>query len=182
MTPAVLDAFTHVLGDFTSTKSILKNNHPTVPLINPATGEVTNPNYPKNTPDHIFVQGELASGALASISFRKVAKPVDELGLRWLISGTKGEIEVTMPEGHVQQSPMGRTIRLRSGKEGEAQVVPWEDTSEGEHITGVPQVGENTARMYEDYATGGNGLMDFEGATRTHRLLNQILKESGYKY
>ena len=64
--------------------------------------------HPKTAPDHILVQGELANGALASISFRKARKPVDALGLRWLITGTKGELEVTFPEEYGAEHLAGK--------------------------------------------------------------------------
>lgn len=177
----VLDAFTHVLGDFSTTNTTLINNHPTVPLLDMTTGQVANPAAPKNTPDHIFLNGRLASGAAASITVRKTTKPVDELGLRWLISGTKGEIEVTMPEDHIQQAPSGRKIRLRREK-GDVEVFEFENVQEPDHIKKTGQVGENTARLYEDIATGKSGLADFEEATRLHRLLDRMIKESGYQW
>lgn len=181
LTTTVLDAFVHILGDFGTTNAILINNHPSVPLLSMTTGEIVNPAAPKNTPDHIFINGRLQSGAAASITVRKTTKPVDDLGLRWLISGTKGEIEVTMPEDHIQQAPAGRKIRLRREKE-EAEVFEFGNVEEPEHIKKVSQTGVNTARLYENVANGKEGVADFEQATNLHRLLETVIKESGYKW
>jgi hypothetical protein len=53
---------------------------------------------PKTTSDTAFLQGKLASGAVASINFRHAfGDAVDNVRLRWLITGTEGEIEVTDP-------------------------------------------------------------------------------------
>lgn len=169
------------MGDFAVSNAVLINNHPTVPLLDMATGEVVNPAAPRNTPDHIFINGRLESGVAASITVRKTTKPVDELGLRWLISGTKGEIEVTMPEDHIQQAPLGRKIRLRREKE-DVELYEFEKPQEPEHLTNAAHIGQNTARLYEDIATGQDDLADFQQATRLHRLLDKIVKESGYKW
>lgn len=177
----VLDAFIRVLGDFATTNTILINNHTTVPLVSMATGEVVNPSASKNTPDHIFINGKLESGAGASITVRKTTKPVDELGMRWLISGTKGEIEVTMPEDHFQMSSIGRKIRLRREKE-DVEVFEFGSMEEPGYIKSASQSGKNTARLYEDIATGKDDFADFEEATRLHRLLDRMIKESGYKW
>lgn len=181
LTVVVLDAFIHVLGDFEETNTILVNNHPHVPLISMSTGEVVNPSAPKNTPDHIFINGKLQSGAVASVTVRKTTKPVDELGLRWLISGTNGEIEITMEEDHLQQAPPGRKIRLRREKE-EVDVFEFGSVEEPGYISSVAQTGINTARVYEDIATGKDGFADFKQATDLHRLLDKMVKESGYTW
>jgi len=47
------------------------------------------------------VQGELNSGAVVSVNFRRIPfglKTVDHTGLRWVITGTEGEVELTTPE------------------------------------------------------------------------------------
>jgi hypothetical protein len=58
-------------------------------------GNVVEKAHPKTTPDQIFIQGTLESGAVVSINYRDVpsGKTVHELGIRWIITGTEGEIE-----------------------------------------------------------------------------------------
>lgn len=157
----------------------MKNHHPSIALVDPSNGQVIDAAYPKSTPDHVFVQGELESGAIASLSFRKTPKPVDGLGMRWLISGTKGEIEVTMPEDHLQMPNSDKTIQIRVDK-GEVQNITWGEEQEPEHVLQVMYPGTNTARTYEDYATGGSGVVNFAEATTTHRLLDRIQRAAGY--
>jgi predicted dehydrogenase len=157
---------------------VVKNFNPVVPLINVKTGEISNPAHPRDTPDHYFVQGELESGAVASIAFRKAQKAVDDVGLRWFITGTKGELELTMPEDHYQQNPAGRSIRLRVGKE-DVQEIPFEENVP-EYIKAVPHPGASTAWLYEDYAEGSEGAVDFADSVKTHKLLDRILREGKY--
>ena len=143
-----------------------------------ATGEVVDPAFPKTCPDHTLIQGVLESGAVASITFRKAKKPVDGLGLRWLITGTEGEIEVTLPEDHLQMGPEGRELRLRV-KDGEVQKVEFNST-ESDHVLKVPYPGTNSARIYEQFAEGTGDLADFEAALKTHKLLERIARDGKY--
>jgi hypothetical protein len=77
-------------------------------------------NHTKTAPDHVLVQGILESGALASISFRTVASTVDNVGIRWLISGAEGEIEVTTPQMSWQIRSPGWNLKIKNGM-GEAK-------------------------------------------------------------
>ncbi|CAM1510623.1 Fc.00g009580.m01.CDS01 [Cosmosporella sp. VM-42] len=173
-----LDAFTSVLGDFETIQSTLKNHNPTVTTVKMATGEVVDTAFPKSAPDHTFIQGVLESGAVASITFRKAKKPVDGLGLRWLITGTEGEIEVTLPEDHLQMGPEGRALRLRI-KDGDVQKVEFA-TAEPDHIQKVAYPGTNSARIYEQFAQGTGDIADFEAALKTHKLLDRIARDAKY--
>jgi predicted dehydrogenase len=176
----VLDAFTSVLGDFKTTQSILKTQHPTVATVSCKTGKQIEAAVPKTAPDHIFVQGELLSGALASISFRKAKKPVDALGLRWLITGTEGEIEITFPEDHFQFGHAGRAIRFRSGKNEEVKVIKWDNEEEPAYVRSVPYPGTNTARLYEAFVKDNGQLADFGTALKNHELLHKIAKDAKF--
>lgn len=172
----VIDSFTHVLGPFTSLSSILKTQYKTINIIN-STGEVVTPNYPKNTPDHVFVQGTLSSGALASIAYRVIPDPdrsIDGVGIRWLITGDEGEIELTVPEGQWQLSSEGVKLRARLGKGKEAEAVDFQAKGEAGSIGGL---GANTAREYEAFFKGETDKFpDFKDALQTHKLLDLILE------
>ncbi|KAK7413960.1 transcription regulator gal80 [Neonectria punicea] len=172
-----LDAFTSVLGGFKTIQSVLKTQHPVVPTVSMATGQTVDPAHPRTAPDHTFVQGELESGVVVTLSFRKAKKPTDGLGLRWLITGTEGEIEVTIPEDHLQMGHAGRAIRLRTGKEEVSQTIRF-DEEEPAHVAAVPIPGTNTARVYEAFATSTNAYADFESSLDTHKLLDDILQAS----
>lgn len=180
LTFQVLDTFTSVLGGFKTLQSTLKTLAPTVPVINTKTGQQVNPAYPRTAPDHMLVQGELSSGAVASLSFRNAKAPVDGLGLRWLITGTKGEIEITIPEDHLQMGPAERSIRLRNWKDDKVHVVDFEEEEEPVHVSSVPHPGTNTARLYEAFATNSGRLADFEQGLETHELLEKIAKAAQF--
>lgn len=151
-----------------------------MPLLNLATGEVIDPAHPKTSPDHILVQGILKSGAAASIVFRRVSSAIDDEGIRWLITGSEGEIEIIIPGigTHAQMANPGRTLRLRSGG-GKTQNVSF-DQSEPEYISSVPHIGSNTARLYKGFAENAGGYADFESALKTYELLERIVQEAKY--
>ncbi|KAF7564007.1 hypothetical protein G7046_g91 [Stylonectria norvegica] len=169
--------FTIFFGHYFDTlQATLKNHHPTLPLISIKTGQLVNPAYNKTSPDHILVQGVLENGAVASLDFRKAKGAADGLGLRWLITGTEGEMEVTIPEDHLQMGHKDRAIRLRIGKE-DVQTIKF-DTPEEEYIKSVPYPGTNSARVYENLAQGDKCFADFEAAVKTHQLLDRIAKDA----
>ncbi|KAF9761117.1 hypothetical protein IL306_003950 [Fusarium sp. DS 682] len=175
-----LDTFIHTLGDFETVQSTLKTQHPIVPIFSMEKQTIVDPAYKKTAPDHMLVQGVLTSGAVAAISFRKAKKPVDDLSIRWLITGTEGEIEVTVPEGHFQMGPDGSTLRMRVGKEGEVEDVSFKDATVPEHVQKAPPVGRNTARVYEAFGNDQTKYADFESALKTHKLLDQIARDAKY--
>lgn len=100
------------------------------------------------------------------------------MGLRWLITGTGGEIEVTVPEDHLQMGHKERAIRLRV-KDGDVETIAFEK-SESEHVQRVPYPGTNSARVYEELANGTEGFADFEAALKTHKLLERIARDAKY--
>ncbi|GAD97179.1 oxidoreductase, putative [Paecilomyces variotii No. 5] len=172
-----LDSFTQVVGDFKDVQSILQTRYPTIPIFN-GEGKVVNPSHPKSAPDHIFVQGTLENGAGASISFRSVPAAVDGVGFRWLISGTKGEIEITMPESHWQMGNPGATLKLRVGKDSAAQDVDF-STLQDPSISKIPFPGPNTASLYEAFAKGDReSYATFESSLKLHKLLDRIVQAS----
>ena len=172
----VLDTYTYVLGDFAQVQSTLRTQYPTIKLLDDATRAVIDPEYRKTAPDHILVQGILKSGAMASLNYRSVSKAVDEVGVRWLITGTKGEIEVITPEIAWQMGPPGTTLRLRNAEDGTTEDVDF--VSSGSRST-VPFPGTNTALAYQEFERGARGMVpDFESAVKTHRLLDTIFASS----
>lgn len=94
-----MDSFTHILGSFAKLSSILEVEASTVTLVD-ASGNIVEEKHPKTTPDEVFVQGILKSGAVVSTNYRQIpAKTtVTRTGIRWIITGTQGEIELTTPE------------------------------------------------------------------------------------
>lgn len=155
-------------------KSVVKAQYPTINIVN-AAGDTIVHDHLKTAPDHVFVQGILESGALASISFRTVASTVDNVGIRWLISGTKGEIEVTTPQMLWQIRSEGWTLKIKNGTEDAKDVefgISKEDYAES-------FLGINTARLYEAYADKETDkYADFEDGLATHCALQKILQSS----
>lgn len=182
LTRIVLDTFTDVLGKFDSDtiQSILKTQTPAVPTLSMETGQVVNPAHPKTAPDHILVQGILESGAVASLAFRKAKKPADGLGLRWTITGTEGEIEVTIPEDHLQMAHEDRAIRLRMGRDEEVKTIDWRDAAEPDHVTKIARPGTNSARTYEAMVQENDRYASFESALETHKLLDKIARNAKF--
>lgn len=145
------------------------------------TGEIASPNHPKTAPDHIFVQGILESGAIASVNMRSSpAKTVDGVSFRWIISGTAGEIELILPPGGAwQMGAPGQTLRVSNAENQEIETVDVTDSSEAAFVSGVPSPGTNTARVYEAFFDGKTDrYATFESSLKTHQLLEEILTGS----
>jgi predicted dehydrogenase len=172
-----LDSFTDVLGDFDDLQAILKTFAKTVPIFNTA-GEVVNPAYPRTSPDHILVQGTLSSGAVASIIFRKPKSAVDNIGFRWIITGTGGEIEVTTKETQWQMADPSMKLRVKIGKESEAREVDYTGDAD-DQLSRLDHIALNTARSYVAFAENDQTrYATFESALKTHRLLDRIVKSA----
>ncbi|PTB57375.1 hypothetical protein M431DRAFT_491604 [Trichoderma harzianum CBS 226.95] len=169
-----MDAFTYVLGDFASLKSLLDIQHPTVKTIDSSSGTIVNPAH------HFFVQGKLENGAIANVAFRKVDKTVDGKGLRWLISGTKGEFELSMDGPMLQMDLEKKHLRLVIGREGEAQDIDYNDPDEPKYTRDVAPPGTNTARIFEGFANKTTAVASFEDALKVHRLLDNIAEASSF--
>lgn len=168
----VFDSFAHVLGGFRNPRSILHTEYPDVKIVDSG-GNVTNPSYRRTSPDHILIQGSLQSGALASISFRAtVGEPVDNTSIRWIISGTTGEIEVHTTNQGWQMDPPGSTLKVKNGANIETV-----DLSTVEEVAAVSQTvspGTNTARAYEAFASGEK----YKFASFSDALLTQCMLDS----
>ncbi|KAM0463228.1 hypothetical protein ACHAPV_003356 [Trichoderma viride] len=175
---SVLSGFTYVLGDLATLKSTFAVQNPVVKLISGKTGEVVNPEKRRTAPDHILVQGALESGAMVSISTRTPPQPIDGHSLRWLITGSEGELELTTSGRGYQVGSNPRTLRLVT-KDGETRTIDWEQ-DEPSHIKDVAPPGVNTARLFEAYALNKDCYSDFEKAVKLHRLLDRIAKDAGY--
>lgn len=90
--------YTRVLGNFKTVQSVLKVQDKSAKTLDDKYS-VVDPTYPVTAPDTIFIQGVLENGGVASLTNRSVRAAVDDSGFRWIISGTKGEIELTTKPG-----------------------------------------------------------------------------------
>ncbi|CAH0042291.1 unnamed protein product [Clonostachys rhizophaga] len=176
-----LDSFTHVLGGFESLQSSLKTEITEIKI--PAEDGVNEHVASKNVPDHVLVQGKLKSGAMASIAYRwaNLNEAVDDVGVRWIITGRDGEIEITTDQSHWQMNSPNWKLRLKL-KGAPTQEIDF-SSPEPDFIKHIPQIGKNTGRILEAYARGNQAdYADFESALETHKLLDEIVQKSGFKY
>jgi predicted dehydrogenase len=161
-------------------QGILKSSRNTVSVLN-AKGEVVNPAHPKTAPDVILVQGTLSSGAVASIAFRKPTEAVDNVGFRWLITGTEGEIEVTSAQAQWQMADPSFKLRVKVGKGVEAREVDFRAGGDARLSALLPRA-INTARSYAAFAKGDETrYATFESALKTKKLLDRILESAQRK-
>jgi hypothetical protein len=122
------------------------------------------------------VQGTLKSGAFASINYRAVhVKTASGTGVRWTITGTDGEIEVSSGEFAWQYGMPGPKILLRAGQSDEVEEVDFKDAKEPEYVSTVDIPSTNPARVYEAFVKGEKGrYATFEDAVETHHMLDSI--------
>lgn len=175
----VFAGFLHVLGDFATVKASFATQYPMVKLLDISTGQVVDTAYPRKAPDHMFVQGVLASGALASVTYRRTPEIVGK-ATRWVISGTEGEIDFSIDGPTLQMGGHPREIRIKTAKdEAGGRVISWGEGTPA-HVESVAFPGQNTAYLFEAFAQGK--APDFEDALRLHKLLDRILKDANPKY
>ncbi|KAA8568281.1 hypothetical protein EYC84_007317 [Monilinia fructicola] len=199
-----LDSFIHVLGNFKQLHAISKTSYPTVDIIS-KDGTILIPNHPKTAPDHIFVHGTLESDIMASVNFREVdCGTASGAGIRWTITGTEGEIEITAPEIMWQIATPGATLKVRarnqykvgditldpgvesdtslsalSIKPAEVEDVMFEASEEPDYITSLSSAAKGVARTWEAFANGETSkYATFEDARAIHRTLDYIKAES----
>lgn len=175
-----MDSFRYILGDFASLQSLLDTQYSTVKLVNFATGEVTDPARKRTAPDHMFLHGKLESGAIASIAFRKGTKTVDGKGLRWLISGTKGELEITIDGPNFQMDVAKKHLRLVQNLDGQTQYIDFSDPQELDYVKGIPPMERNTSRLFEKLVAAPTEVANFEDALKLHQLLDKIAKTANF--
>lgn len=172
----MLGGFSSVVGEFADLQSVYKTQTKTTTLLDD-TFQPSKPGYKITSPDHWLIQGVLKSGATASINLRTAPAPVDNVGFRWTISGTQGEIQVATQPGFIQGGLNGATINLKKRGEEAATVVEWAD-ADPEQVSRVQgQSGQSIARAYAaiaeertaDYAT-------FETGLAVHRAMDRATK------
>ncbi|KUJ24334.1 putative oxidoreductase [Mollisia scopiformis] len=176
-----LDTFTHVLGDFASLTSSMRCDYPSIDIVDSA-GTVVQKGYQKTSPDHVQVSGKLVSGANASIVFYTApGEAVDGVGVRWVITGTEGQMEIITQERQWQMGAPGTKLRARLGRGAGIVEVNFEDVEEEKEVREAAFPGTNTARLYDAFAEEKRDVYaDFESAVKTHALLEWIKREAGW--
>lgn len=173
----VLGGFSSVVGDFADLQSVYKTQAKTTTLLD-STYQPYKPNYPVTAPDHMLIQGVLKSGAVASINIRTNTAPVDGVGFRWIISGTKGEIEVATKPGFFQGGLPGTVIYLKKRGEDAAQTIEWAD-SEPTHVAKIEGSAQSIARTYAAFAEGRTAdYGTLESGLAVHRAMERATKDA----
>lgn len=182
-----LEAFCRTLGEFTDFTSRLVTHQKSILVYDVAVAELPSvlkdpESKPSRTvertaPDEVLIQGQLEGGAAAVVHFHTGANAfdADDRNLRWIITGTEGDIEVTQRAGVFLRDV---SVRVRVLKGGKAEDVPldWEENGEfsifGEHV-----VLATPARHYRAIASGDReGIVDFEHGLKRLELLEMIVK------
>lgn len=182
-----LEAFCRTLGEFTDFTSSLVTHQKSIRVYDVAVAELSgvlkdpgsrpSRTVERTAPDEVLIQGQLEGGAVAVVHFHTGANTfdADDRNLRWIITGTKGDIEVTQRAGVFLRDV---SVRVRVLKYGKAEDVPldWEENGVssifGEHV-----VLATPARHYRAIASGDQeGIVDFEYGLKPLELLERIVK------
>ncbi|TDZ71737.1 Galactose/lactose metabolism regulatory protein GAL80 [Colletotrichum trifolii] len=175
-----LHSFTHALGNFDvdTISSLFHIDKPTMAVYTTNGGSIADPAHPKTAPDDILVQGKLENGAAASIVFRSTQAPVEDVGLRWIITGTKGEVEVKSGTGNWQANTPTKKLKVRVFG-SEAREVNVKTEGLADDLSRMERLGANTAFILDAFAKGKREIYaDFEAALENHVLLEEILKRA----
>ncbi|VUC23967.1 unnamed protein product [Clonostachys rosea] len=169
-----IDTFIHVLGGFHDIQAAFKTSVKSTKLFDDQ-GNVVDPAYKITAPDIMLLQGVLDGGAVASFNLRTARSTADDVGYRWVITGTKGEVTFTSGPGFFQMGFNGPKILLKNWG-GEAEEVSF-DAKEAEYYDSMTPLGLNTLRLYEAYAKGEtDGYSNIEQTLRTEEVLDKIKK------
>ena len=91
---------------------------------------------------------------------------------RWIISGTKGELELTSPPGIMSFPPEFKVRIRRSNADSEEVVFGGE---EPEHISSLPAPAANVGGVWEAFHQGnGERALSIREAVKVHELLEKI--------
>lgn len=165
----------HALGEFKTVQAVFKTHAKTIPLFD-STGNIVNPAFKPTAPEYILIQGVLESGAVASINLRFVPTSVDEATIRWVISGTEGELNFVAPADSYVQTDLSQSKLFVKKWKGETEEIDFKG-EEPAHISDASAHVINTARLYEAFAIGNeDGYPTFESARKVHNLIEQVKK------
>lgn len=124
----------------------------------------------------MLLQGVLDSGAVFSFALRSARTAVGDVGFRWTLSGTEGELEVTTAPNVIQFGDLKAKIMLRKWKQDEVEISLEEfEGKEEEWLKKVPSPTANIARAYDYFAKGDeSGYTTLREGLKVHKLLEKI--------
>ena len=167
-----MDMLFHVVGLPQTLSSVVKNQFPTVTIIE------TEQTYSNTTPDQVVVIGTLAVGAVFSIQIEGGKR--NGSGLQIDITGTEGDLKISnaLSFGNAQDNKIegakgdGETLRLLPVPASYSWVPP--STLDASVL--------DLAHLYVAYANdreyGTDDAPDFGVAVQMHRLIELILEAS----
>lgn len=166
-----MDGFSYCLGEFKEVSAILANRRKESILL------PTQKAIPQLSDDQIAVTGILENGAVASIHYRGDSSK--GTNFHWEINGTKGDIVITGPSGHLQYGQ----IEIRAAKNDDQELktlqIPEHYFEPGEASPGLTAdfsyaIKNAYRQVYSDIRKGTNHVPDFAEAVKRHRFLDII--------
>ena len=127
---------------------------------------------PKTAPDHILIQGTMASGTALSVHYRGGTSR--GTNLLWEINGTEGDIQVTANLGHAKMVQL--TVKGARGEDRDmTEQMPEPELYEGKpEFAGARNVAGIYARLADDIRNGTRTAPSFADAVALHELLDAI--------
>ncbi|WP_019876066.1 Gfo/Idh/MocA family protein [Sporichthya polymorpha] len=162
-----VDALAWTLGEFAEVAATVTTRQPTVHHVE--TGEAMT----MTAPDQVAITGTLANGAVVNVHFR--GGSTRDQKLRWIISGTQGELVFAGVHGHLQ---FGMVELLKAT--GDDKVLSPVEIPGGyelvPHGRGGPAytVAQAYAGLLRDLDDGGHRTPTFADALRRHRMLDAV--------
>lgn len=162
-----VDALCWTLGEFTEISATIATRRPVVR--HGGTGEPVR----MSAADQLAVTGRLANGAVAAIHFR--GGSTADQRMRWVITGTDGELVVAGLHGHLQFG----MVELLRARAGEKVLTPVEIPGGYELVAagrgGVAYTLEQAyALLLRDLEDGGHRTPTFADAVVRHRMLDAV--------
>ena len=177
----VLDTLTATLGGIESYSSVLKNQRPSVALVD-SKFSVVDPSFPNSVHDHMFVQGELVGGIPFSFQLRGGPAFKDTPALDWRVYGSKGEIRITSIPGQIWMAGGTHLQVYHFDTEKVEDIDLSKVLDETDPGFGFEAPVDNVARLYNAFAKEDTEkYLDFEKSLHWARFIDNLYEHAGSK-
>ena len=165
-----LDAVASVLGE--PERLHIEQTQRLTEAADVTTGEAV----PMNSPDQVVAIGRLPGGPVASFHYRGGVNRATNF--RWEINGTKGDLVITAPSGHLQLVP----ITIEGARGDQRQVGVLEVPQTYRPLDNLDPIAQSQAyavahayrQFLEDLRDGTTVVPDFEHAVIRHRSIHSV--------
>lgn len=164
-TAHILDPLCYLLSEFKSLNATAAVTLPTVQITKPD-GTATD-SVKRNFVDSVCVQGVLESGATVSYALNATTDATPDC-LEWIISGEKGALKFQGPSAFMALAQP--TLYQSTSKPGEGEGAKWEEVKIAQTSFG------GISEVYAAFAEGRKGYVDFEEATKRHKMVEAIYR------